>query len=432
METPVHSTLEQNGLLRITRNSKLTSIAAWLLALSFAGGADLMPVIIGGATFSLFRMVVVLIAVVGVLDLIVVRTIASPWVKGLFAFLFIWLCYALLPISAIVDRSAWQKDFFYLVMGLFTCVAIYHVLLCGRRRELLQGAMAGLGVNLLLALVQMATTIQPESAHAAELILYSSEHFVRLAPVGLFGNPNHFAFYLCMHLLLLVHFRSSMRRDVFAVAYSVIAILLLLTASKIALVVFALVTLLLAFNLRSQLTEWWSQYRAPLIGAFALLVALVLSIEWMNTRELALAHERELGITKTVKPQSSATRAAMWTCGIEAMQSTHGLGLGAGQFTPFLREGRCSAETSGVSNAHSGAIEIGAQYGVGILLLFALLYGYLIVVTWGTSAAPWMWCYLIALALLQMANSSFLASPVSWVMLALPMFVLFDAKPKVA
>lgn len=418
------------GLLRITRHGRITSVLAWLLALSFAGGSDLLPVNIGGATFYLFRWAALLIAFLGILDLLSVRAFASRWITALFTVMAFWLLWALIPIAAITDYHAWQKDVFYLFMGACTLLSIHHLLACGRSKELLHGSMAGLAVNLILGIVQMLTSIQPQSSHANDLIQYSSEHFVRLSPVGMFGNPNHFAFYLCTHLLLMVYFRRSIRREFFIGVFAVASLLLFMTSSKIAFIAWVVITMYALLSDRNQLPLLWSRYRIAIAGGVLLLMALYSSIEWKNTRELALAHEREIGAAKAIKAQSSASRMAMFVCGTEAVKSSNGLGIGAGQFASFVRHGKCSAEAGGMTNAHAGVIEIGAQYGVLILTLIALLYGYLILILYGTSAAPWSWCYTIALALLQMANSSFLASPVSWVMLALPMFVLFDQKQK--
>jgi hypothetical protein len=244
----------------------------------------------------------------------------------------------------------------------------------------------------------------------------------------MFGNPNQFAFYLCVHVLLMAYFRRTMRRDVFTGLYVIVSLLLFMTSSKIAFIAWAVITLFVLLSERVQLSLVWSRYRVAIVGGLLLLMALFSSIEWKNTRELALAHEREMGTTKTIKAQSNGSRLAMFTCGVEAVKSSHGLGIGAGQFSSFVRDGKCSAEVGGMTNAHAGVIEIGAQYGLLILALIALLFGYLLLILHGTSAAAWSWCYTIALALLQMANSSFLASPVSWVMLALPMFVLYDQK----
>jgi hypothetical protein len=81
-------------------------------------------------------------------------------------------------------------------------------------------------------------------------------------------------------------------------------------------------------------------------------------------------------------------------------------------------------------NAHSGVLEIVAQYGLFILLLFSSLYLALPIVNLRSDTFAWSVVYLASLVLLQAANSSFLSSPVAWVMLSLPLLVMNIAKPK--
>ena len=413
-----------NAVFQLTRNPRLLMPLSWLLALSFAGGSDLLAFEAGGVTWYLFRVVVLVTAGIGLLDALASKTIRRSWPTLLGITWLIWVLWSFLPVYTIADSGSYYRDIFYLLMGGAVWMALHHLIQRGFAKALMNAAMSGLAVNLLLGVLQVITSIQPESAHMHELVNYSAEHFVRFAPVGMFGNPNHFAFYLCLHLLLLVQFIDKRYAALGAVVYALMSVLLFLTASKLAAGVWLMVTLYGIIRNVPTFKGFLSEHRNAVVGGLLLLFSLFAGIEWHHTRNEALEIERQQGLAQMKKTSSSTSRMALAHCAWEVIGDTRGMGLGPGQFESYVKSGQCAQPIGSTVNAHSGIIEITAQYGFVVALVFGLAMLALLYFTYGTNAFGWSVIFLLCFVLLQGINSTFLASPVSWVFMALPLFVL--------
>jgi hypothetical protein len=403
-------------------------VMAWLLALSFAGGSDLLPLQLGGATLYAFRFVVMVLGGIALVDVLLSRTFFSRWLNVLLGAMAFWIIWSLMPWYSIVDYGAFQKDVFYLVIGLCTLLSIGHLVKLSKEHAFIKATIAGLLVNLLLGVFQILTSIQPESAHVHALEHFSSEHFVRFAPVGMFGNPNHYAFYLMVNLLLLAHFRKQLHAGLTFAVGAIAGIMIFLTASKLAVLSVVLLSANMAFEERQQVVDGWRRYRMEVLGAVVLGLVLLTTIDWKNTRQLALQQERINVAPDTTHTSSYDARGGLVSCAITAIGETSGLGLGPGQFPAYLERPECTEKTGGIVNAHSGVLEIVAQYGVLLMLLIGSIYLSLPFVMRQTATFSWSLVYAACLGLLQAANSSFLASPVAWMMLALPVIILKSSK----
>jgi hypothetical protein len=227
-----------------------------------------------------------------------------------------------------------------------------------------------------------------------------------------------------VNLLVLTGFRKQLHAG-FSIAFSFVAgLLIFLTASKLAMLSWLLLAVYVLYEERGVVRQLWREYSAVLIGAFALVLVLVLSIDWRNTRQIALQHERANAAPDTTHKTSYDARGGLVTCALSAIQETSGMGLGPGQFTAYLSSPECVVKTGGIVNAHSGVLEIAAQYGLFILLLIVGVFFSLPFVVGRPALLRWCLVYLACLGLLQAANSSFLASPVAWMMLSLPIILM--------
>ena len=424
------STENSHWILAITRNSRFMGFLAWLLALSFAGGSDLIPVPVGGATLYLFRFVVLVGGFLAVVDSVFARSFSSRWFAALLGVMLVWLLWCFMPWYTISDSGAFRRDVFYLIIGLSTVLSVQHLMKVGAGSSLTKGFIAGFLVNVALGVLQVLTSIQPESSHVHALEQFSSEHFVRFAPVGMFGNPNHFAFYLMVNLLLLAYVRKQLNA-VFTSALALLAgLLIFLTASKLSMLSWLLLCFYVIVEERKTVLSLAREHRAIVLATLALGLVLLTTVDWRNTRELALKREHIQVVSDSTHKTSYDTRGGLVVCAMSAIKETGGLGLGPGQFTTYLNRPECAEKTGGMVNAHSGVLEIVAQYGLFILLLFSSLYLALPIVNLRSDTFAWSVVYLASLVLLQAANSSFLSSPVAWVMLSLPLLVMNIAKPK--
>ncbi|MFN9940118.1 MAG: hypothetical protein ACK56I_11665, partial [bacterium] len=82
-------------------------------------------------------------------------------------------------------------------------LSFYYLAIAGAQKVMVFASVGGFVINCGVSILQMVTSIRPMGAFSDQLMNYSPEHFVRFAPAGMFGNPNHFAFYTCVQLFMI-------------------------------------------------------------------------------------------------------------------------------------------------------------------------------------------------------------------------------------
>ncbi len=413
------------SILKITRNEQLLNWLAWLLPLSLAGGSDLLAFEWLGASWYAFRCIVVVGALLAAADCLFVRRALPFWMWSWVFACFIWIGGAILNRSETMDIALWQKGMFYLVLGIAALASVYHLSSSGKNATMVVASVAGLAVNVVVACVQLVSSIRPDSAFARELIAYSSEHVVRFAPSGLFGNPNHFAMYLCTQLFLIYSFRSCVGYTVRMVMYALSGVLILLTHSKVAEVAAIMLLVLMVVENRNWLAIQWARSAKVVFIIVAFAIAVFVSHSWVNTRNLALEVERSNNTLKYVKASSEGSRMELLKCGTDMLRESNYMGVGIGQFAQVVHARGCDERTGGIVNSHCGYIEVAAESGLLVCVTWLIA---IVAFLWDSIRNPWaLQCFVWVafLSVLQFANSTFVSTPVAWFLLAWPLMNYF-------
>lgn len=130
---------------------------------------------------------------------------------------------------------------------------------------------------------------------------------------------------------------------------------------------------------------------------------------------------------------SNEVRKNLILNGFHFLKQSHFLGTGAGSFKVLMSQGKNLYDTSGIINPHNYFIEIIAQYGLIIMLLFILLFLYTIkilsvsAIKIGINSSHFFVALAtICYAIMSNANSSFLPLPLNWFVFALLMIQADD------
>jgi len=411
--------------IHFTRNQQLLELFAWLLPLSLAGGSDFILFEWMGVSWYAFRVIVFFTATIALADIVLVKREVQGWQFVMLLFMPVWLLWALFNRPEGIHSTDWMKGLFYLVIAAATLLSFYYLTIARMHKTLVQASVAGFVVNLVVSVVQMLTSIRPASNFATELANYSSEHFIRFAPSGMFGNPNHFAFYVCAQLFVIYAFRRYLPFTLRMVLYVMGGLLILFTQSRVAMSASVLLVLLMIIENRSWLRIQGARAMRPVVYTLIFAVLLIVSTQWVNTRTIALASELQRGNVVQVKTSGDAGRWSLMQCGWELIQSSNYMGVGAGQFAHAAQTLGCS--TGGLSNPHCGFIEIMSESGI---IVFALWVFSLLFFLWQSrrdtffmQALTWVGM----LCLLQFANSNFVSIPIAWCYMAWP-FLAAHAK----
>jgi hypothetical protein len=410
--------------LPFTRNHRLLEALAWLLPLSLAGGSDFVLFEWMGVSWYAFRVLVLFAATIALVDIVLVKRKVQGWQLAMLLFFSVWLLWAVFNRPEGIHSTDWMKGVFYLVIAAATLLSFYYLSIVRMQKTLVQASVAGFVVNLVVSVVQMLTSIRPASNFATELANYSSEHFIRFAPSGMFGNPNHFAFYVCAQLFVIYTFRQHLSFTLRMVLYVMGGLLILLTQSRVGMSVSVLLMLLMIIENRNWVRIQAAPAMRPVLYTLFFAVLLIASTEWVNTRSIALVGEAMQRWPLQDKPTGDMNRMSLIRCGWEMIQSSNFRGVGAGQFAQATQDMGCAL--GGISNPHCGFIELTAEAGI---LVFALLVFALVYFLWQSRRKTFFLQALVwtgMLCLLQFANSSFISIPIAWCFLAWPFLIAYS------
>ena len=414
------------GVHLLTRNKLVLNCLSWLLPLSLSGGGDLLCFEWLGATWYAFRIVVVVGGVLACVDIASSRRSIPFWLWSWIATAIIWLAWALINRDSTMDKALWQKGIFYLLIGFASLLTIYHLSSQGKQSRMVAATAMGLAMNVIIAALQMSTSLRPDSAFTQELVAYSSEHYVRFVPTGLFGNPNHFAMYVCAQLLLIYSFRRYIAFASRMALYALSVLLIILTQSRIGEIALLILAVFIAIENRRWLVIQSTRLSGKILIGLCFVGAIVLSHTWINTRERALEIERSNNTLKHVKEASEGSRTALLKCGYEMLTESGYRGVGAGQFPRVVREKGCNTQTGGMVDPHCGIAEIAAESGVVVAILWIIALVICVVQSFRTGLVLQSLAWLLVLGVLQFANSTFLSTPVAWCLIAWPIMAHFE------
>ena len=404
-----------------TRHQRLLEALAWLMPLTLAAGSDFAVFECGGVSWYAYRVVVLFTALIASVDFILVRRKVAGWQIAVFTFMAVWFLWSLINQPDGIQATEWKRGVFYVLIAGATLMSFYYLAMCRMQKTIIHASVAGFLVNASFSVVQMLTSIRPQSSFADELSSYSSEHFVRFAPSGMFGNPNHFAFYVCAQLFLVYTFRRYMSFAVRVTLYCLGGLFIAFTQSRVGMLAAVLMGFLIVIENRHWLRIQSARMLRPLVYSLVFLAALVASTKWVNTRTIALTQEAARGDVLQVKSSGDADRWNLIQCGMEMIQSSNYLGVGAGQFATAAQTSGC--QIGSTRNPHSGFIEIAAESGV---IVFALLIVAVVFFVWSSRKEPYALKALVWLGMLcflQFANSSFVSIPIAWCFMAWPFLI---------
>ena len=404
-----------------TRDSRLLEAISWLLPLSLAAGSDFWVFEWMGISWYAYRVVVFLTAALALADILMVRRRVLGWQAVWLLFMAVWFFWSLFNRPDSIQSTEWKKSIFYILVAGATLLSFYYLAFCRMQKSIIHASVAGFVVNAAVSVMQMLTSIRPESSFATQLANYSSEHVVRFAPSGMFGNPNHFSFYVCAQLFLVYTFRRYMSFTLRVILYALGSLLIAFTQSRLGMVAMALMGLLMVLENRHWLRIQSARMLRPLVYSLVFLAALVVSTRWVNTRTIALTQEAARGDVLQVKSSGDADRWNLIQCGMEMIQSSNYLGVGAGQFATAAQSSGC--QIGSMRNPHCGFIEIASESGI---VVFALLIVAVVFFVWSSRKLPFAlkaltWAGM--LCFLQFANSSFVSIPVAWCFMAWPFLI---------
>jgi len=190
-----------------------------------------------------------------------------------------------------------------------------------------------------------------------------------------FGNRNDYSTFIVFAFPFLLWSYSRTRVLVIKLLYvaliSSAAFIVTVNGSRLGLVALAFeVTTLMAFRLSAR-----RGFAAQVILALLFAVAIAGAFRFQPA---ALGRFRAL--QEGLGGQSTAVRLALAMNGIEFIERTGGIGVGAGGFERAVLQSGSMHSASGMSNAHNLWIEVTAQYGVIVGLGFACWLLFLLVV----------------------------------------------------
>lgn len=368
---------------------RLGAVLVFATALAGIAGPNLAP---PGAGWLLgFRVLIVALLIGGLAYLRLGGSIAIPHRLRLpFTLLALWLCWSLVSLG-------WAQD---IVMGLrwtaflamMSALAISLALVCGRNtrrvKTLLALLLGAFVVALLFAAAEILLGLRLPSSRPGR------DASTIFGATSLFGNQNNFATFLTLSLpyfaVLPLVFRDVRARALGLFGLGAVLLALLFTGSKANIVaaglIFIALFVILGFDRRM---------RGRIVGA-ALIAALAAVLVIPAMQGSGVVKLPEQGVTKfnfgLLAEQlesgvgSGALRSSLAGNGLDLVESSRGLGVGAGNAEVHIKELDAFAR---VTNLHSWWLEVTVNGGLIALLLFGLFYfGLLIGQLRGARRAP--------------------------------------------
>jgi O-antigen ligase len=281
-----------------------------------------------------------------------------------------------------------------------------------------------LGFILAFSFFEIATKSHLPSAYATEILNTDPTHFVRLSPSATFGNPNHLGIFLVLSFFILysqiIHRIHLQKALIFLIP---VLIVLWFTLSRFGLMAVLLPVLYLPFHFKNEIKHSLKNQKRNWLGVGFLILGTGLIVLFHRGFTGGIFAARgdgsETPVVDPLAKSSLAVRTNMLKNGWEITKQSNFLGVGPGQFSELMKYQPQKFETFGYTDPHSGAVEIISQYGILCFLLWIFWsVGVLFICIKGLKTDPAYWLtplfMTIAFIPVSAANSSFLASPLTW------------------
>ena len=413
-----------------TGKSKLLTSLMFVFIVSFGGGALLFNVQLGTINLHAFRIVLLVSSFIFLVQGYF-RKLRSGPEKYFILMCVLWVLFAAVSFRwSLVTKYAW-KDVYYVVSGglMFFCLTVFSEL-PDFKKKFVSFWVLGYFINLVIAGWEIFTGSHFNSEYSQHLFNLRPEHFIHFAPASVFGNPNLFSVYLVLSMTLFVILRKHLSGFLFAFLMVSSLFLILYTHSKISL----LSTIPIAvYYFYSEAKFDFKSISRKSVGNNSLLLVIVISGLFLFNDVVTPANQKGTPVSDKapVLPKSELIRKNLVFNGITFFLDSRGRGIGAGQFQAYMEKGLNKYPTAGISNPHSGIIEILSEYGIIGIALVVFFYLGLMIYTIRHFGLRNSWVTMLCileLILLSNANSGFLSSSVSWMVMIVPVIFLPEAR----
>jgi O-antigen ligase len=273
-------------------------------------------------------------------------------------------------IGAAVDRMAWGQEVYRWTVALALLVIASSAIKTVRHAWfVLIGVMAGVVGSTLFAAIQVATNDGPPSFQTGTL----------MRAYGAFGEPNPFAAYLEMSVLLLIPIALVTFRSRAGLAHFVPLIVVAMGVGALALTQSR--GGMLGFAAGCAVIAWWYARwsRTLLLVAILFMVPMMLfTAPGRSVTERFTTSMATFRINEQTTPANWSVheRVAHWRAGLNMLEAEPVTGIGAGNFDARYRE-HTSVWRFRIprGHAHNGFIQMGAQSGlIGLVAYLALFF----------------------------------------------------------
>ncbi|MGQ0829494.1 MAG: O-antigen ligase family protein [Bacteroidota bacterium] len=351
--------------------------------------------------------------------------------KYTFFFLIIWLLYALLSLFWCIDKTGAYKDILYLLFGIGTFVFL--VSIKNGFKEFEQ-ELADIWTKVFIAVMfvsiwEMYTAKHLVSNFTLRLHELSPFHQLNYVPVFTFDNPNHFAIYACLSGIIFIIDLQKKRNVVlngFFIACSLLLIHIL--SSRFGIITSVIFAVILLFVFIQKKNKEDLKAIALSLGKFGLIICFIL-FSIFSFHKVIRVHEdlvKQASLAPDDHMPSTLLRKNLILNGYDFFKQSKGVGVGAGNYKAYIKEGKGQYETGTIDSPHNWFIEIISQYGAAIGILFLTLFIYVVICMYRSVKQTGfehkhlqVILLLVCYTVMSNANSIFLPLPINWVLLSL-------------
>lgn len=409
----------------MTKSNEFIKYYIILLTLTFAFSSNLFCFQIPNLYFSLYAYRLILIT--GVLfftyNILYNRKLfyLSKNENFLLFVLLIWVIYAVVSYFSSYNKTYAIKEASYILIG-FTTVSI--LLACKHfyknfHAVFINTWIIGYLINILIGYYEFFTAMHFTNEYTHYILSKDANNMVHLSPASVWGNPNNFAVYLIISMLLLyIYIQPQNIYKFFALSLPGI-FLIFITYSKIniCIAISLLVLAVLTQNHIKTIIKYITNNKAVIILIIIFITYLVL---FNNLIYTAVTNNSD-------ELTSVSIRKNLLLNGLHFFSENIFFGIGPGQFQHYMENNKAVYDTAGVSSPHCGAIEILSQYGIFILLLIIINFVYLLYTVlrkYDKSVFFKILYILIVLVLISNATSGYIKSDLTWISITIPYLAL--------
>lgn len=387
---------------------------------------------VGGALYA-FRICVLVFAALCVLA---PRVATRSPVRSKFVLLVaVWAVTGVMLMFQVTDIRTGSNELFSVGIGVLLTLALSTL---ADPEQVLQWLTRGwLAAFLITSLVAGWETLSgrhlPNYALGRTTELFMDYNF----PASVFGNPNNYAFFLVAAFpMLIIGLMSSTRRSVrvlYALSAGALPIVVFATGSRMCMAAIAIqgVVVLSFVGKRFVLRVAGFLLLAGCMVIFFLPAAFSDTVQKAFSMGFAGGPGEWLNELSGGGRSSGAVRLNLTKDGLWMTENSYMQGVGPGNFQTIMTSGAAPYPAAHVINPHNGFVEILAQYGALVTVLFLVWMGSCFALGWHAVRCTSLprkdslritgLCLVLAigaLPLTSMASSSFFNPSYSWMLLA--------------